>query len=269
MAVSARLLCSFLHPTAHQEVSRIIRECSTNPDDIRDVALQGVDLGAVRNVVDLGCGFGFMTEKVAPRLPARAVVLGVDACETNRACFLERLAAAHCAGDFIAMHLEDKLPWADRSFDLALCSYSLYFFPGILPEIARVLRPDGILVSTTHGVDSLRTLFPVTGIPEAGALLPALFRRFPAEQAQALLEPHFREVQRTDYPNSLRFGPAQVADLLLYVQFKLPLLIPGADLQQEVPQTVRQAIDDYFARYGEVVLEKNDACFVCRRPRWP
>ncbi|MBP6875721.1 MAG: class I SAM-dependent methyltransferase [Candidatus Eisenbacteria bacterium] len=264
-----RLLCSFQRPAIHQEVSRIIRERSLHPDDIRDLVLRTVDLSDSRRVADLGCGFGYMVEKLALRLPARAYIVGVDACDANRDCFLARLIAARCEGDFLAMQIADTLPWADKSFDLVVCSYTLYFFPEIIRDIARVLRPQGILLAITHEADSLEALFPLTGIAREGALLPTLLHRFSSENGAELLAPHFHEIERGEYHNSLRFLPEHKHDLLTYVQFKLPLLLPRAGEDMELPPEVRRAIDDHFSWRGEAILEKNDAWFVCRRPRWP
>ena len=248
MAVSAELLCAFQMPGAHEAVSAIIRRRSTHAADIREVALAGVDLSRVRSVLDLGCGFGFMVEAVAPRLPAGAVYTGVEACETNREPFLRRLAAAGCRGEFLGMHIEDALPWPDDSFDLVLCSYSLYFFPGVLPAVARVLKPEGMLLAVTHSTNFLRTIFPVTGVREEDSALPQLIDRFPAERAGEILRRLFDECLRTDYPNRLRFEPGQIEELLLYIQFKLPLLVAGGDPGHGVPARIRRAVDGIGGR---------------------
>jgi cyclopropane fatty-acyl-phospholipid synthase-like methyltransferase len=61
-------LCCYASPVRHAAISEIIRRVSSNPADVRDVALAGLELGAVRRVLDLGCGFGFLTARVMPRV---------------------------------------------------------------------------------------------------------------------------------------------------------------------------------------------------------
>ncbi|MFH1144768.1 MAG: class I SAM-dependent methyltransferase [Candidatus Eisenbacteria bacterium] len=265
----ADTLCAFQRPDLHLAVSRIIQRYSTNPLDVRDFALQGFDPSTARDVLDLGCGFGFLTETLAPRLPADARVLGVDACDANREPFLGRLAAAGRTGEFLTLHIAQRLPWPAGSFDLIVCSYSLYFFPQILRELPRLLRPAGTLLVLTHWADSLHSLFEITGIAERDALLADLVGRFAAEQGAAVLQDHFATVTRRDYRNALRFPRAQEDDLLLYIQFKLPLLIRGASPSHDVPDVVRDAVRRFLDRHGEAILEKDDACFYCRSPRWP
>jgi len=260
-------LCAFAQPDLHLAVARMIRRRSTHPADVRDFAFEGIDLTRVRRVLDLGCGFGFVVETIAPRLPADARWTGIDACEANRAPFLARVASAGRQGEFIAMPVEDRLPWPAASFDLVLCSYSLYFFPQVLPAVARLLAPDGILVALTHRLGSLETLFAVCGIDPGRALLPRLIERFPAERGRRMLGEHFTQVTKRDYANALRFTRADASDLLLYARFKLPFLIPGASSVQDLPDDIRRAVERFLAGHDEVMLEKDDACFHARGPR--
>jgi len=238
-----------------------------NPADVRRFAFEGIDLGRVRSILDLGCGFGFMLETVASQLDEDARWVGVDACEPNRAPFLTRLGASGRGGEFIGMRIDEHLPWPDASFDLVVCSYSLYFFPGAIPDIARVLAPDGVLVALTHHAQSLRSLLSACGIAPDAAPLTRLLASFSAENGGGMLARHFAQVSKREYPNALRFRRADLDDLLLYARFKLPLLIPDADSVQDLPADIRRAIEEFLIRHGEVVLEKDDACFHARMPR--
>ncbi len=109
--------------------------------------------GAV--VLDLGCGTGEITERLAAKYP-KATFVGVDL----EAAHLER-AAARCAafgsrvrfevGDALALH------FADSTFDLVVCRHVLQAVPdpaAVLAEISRVLRPGGRahLISEDYGM---------------------------------------------------------------------------------------------------------------------
>lgn len=97
-------------------------------------------------ILDLGCGTGEITRRLAMRYP-KARVTGVDILESNLD-FARRDSAAfgtridYAQGDAFALAL------ADASFDLVVCrhmSQAVPDFPRVLREIDRVLRPGGWL----------------------------------------------------------------------------------------------------------------------------
>jgi ubiquinone/menaquinone biosynthesis C-methylase UbiE len=105
-------------------------------------------------VLDLGCGTGEITRRLAQRYP-QADVLGVDILEAN----LERARASGDAGGRIRYAVGDAfaLDGADAAFDLVVCrhmSQAVPDFPRVLAEIARVLRPGGWvhLLSEDYGM---------------------------------------------------------------------------------------------------------------------
>lgn len=254
------LLSSFECPGRHAAISDLIRNRSTNPRDVRDAVLASLDLAAVRRALDLGCGFGFMTAAVARRLPADAEIVGVDACESNRGPYLAAVAAAGRRGRFIAAALDTQLDWPDRSFDLVLASYALYFFPELVPEIARVLTGDGLFLAVTHTASSDRALALAAGVPPAQIRRLGAIERFCVENAEAVLRPWFAAIERVDYANTLVFEPGQHAEFLEYLRFKRPHLGPDAAAWL----ASRAAA---CAPPARIELEKNDAAYCCRGPR--
>lgn len=101
--------------------------------------------GALR-ILDLGCGTGEITRRLADRYPS-ATITGIDILEGNLA--IARAADAgygarvrYQAGDAFA------LAHADADFDLVVCrhmSQAVPDFGRVLDEIGRVLRPGGWL----------------------------------------------------------------------------------------------------------------------------
>ncbi len=105
-------------------------------------------------IVDLGCGTGHAARALVTRWP-RARVIAVDiapgmlreAARQEGAASFERLCA-----DAIA------LPLPDASVDLLFCNLMLQWcddLDAVFAEIARVLRPRGLLTFTTFGPDTL------------------------------------------------------------------------------------------------------------------
>ena len=260
-------LSSFSSPDRHAAVSDILRRRSTNHVDVRVALLRDLDLSGVHEVLDLGCGFGFMTETVSQRIAPEARIVGVDACPANEQPYLDRVRRSGCTAQFTCRHIDTRLDWPDGAFDLVLASYAVYFFPGVLPETARVLRPDGLLIAITHTESSCAELVRILDLPEFDSPLISTIRQFSVENARDRLTPWFGKIERIDYGNTLVFEEEHVADLLVYVRFRLPLLFPGAEACSEVPEPLERTIRAVLARRGRVVLEKHDAAFVCREPR--
>lgn len=109
--------------------------------------------GGARTLLDVGCGTGLVTERLArPGLR----VFGVDAAPG-----MLRVAAGRTGG---AVVLGDchRLPFADGSLDAVCAVWLLHLLPDaprVVAECARVLRPGGVFVTTVdkdagHDVDS-------------------------------------------------------------------------------------------------------------------
>jgi SAM-dependent methyltransferase len=108
-------------------------------------------LGSVHGlaVLDLGCGPGLYAEELVARGARR--IVGVDASAT-----MLRLAGERVRGPvtFRRHDLQTPMTWAaDGEFDVALMPLVLHHLDNrtaALREVARVLRPGGRLVVSTH-----------------------------------------------------------------------------------------------------------------------
>jgi ubiquinone/menaquinone biosynthesis C-methylase UbiE len=101
---------------------------------------------APNRLLDVGCGTGEFTSRVA-RLFPKAAAIGVDLVETS----LE-LARTRCAdlGNRVTFQCGDayELPFGDGAFDLVACRHVLQAIPDaprVLAELVRVLAPGGRL----------------------------------------------------------------------------------------------------------------------------
>jgi len=105
-------------------------------------------------ILDAGCGTGYCTRLLSRRY-RRARVIGLDLA-WRMAARARRRAGWFARQKFVSGDVE-RLPFASGLFDMVVSNFMLpWCDPAMaIPELLRVLRPDGLLVLTTLGPDTL------------------------------------------------------------------------------------------------------------------
>ena len=101
---------------------------------------------APASVLELACGTGVVTRRLADALPATTPIVATD---LNQAMLDQ--AQAIGTSRAVAWRQADAqaLPFADGAFDLVACQFGVMFFPdrpGAFAQARRVLQPGGTLV---------------------------------------------------------------------------------------------------------------------------
>jgi ubiquinone/menaquinone biosynthesis C-methylase UbiE len=125
---------SDFHGSFEHELQAIVNELPLNPN---------------MHVLDLACGDGFYTRRIADRLGPGGSITGVD---INRAYLTEAGEEVSCQRgrakiDFIAASF-DRLPFRDGTFDLVWCAQSLFTLPdpvAAIRHMVRVVRRGGVI----------------------------------------------------------------------------------------------------------------------------
>ena len=167
-------------------------------DDPREVLFGAVAEGAPRRVLEVGCGDGWFSERVRRELSCEAVAVDQSRhmFELTRSRGVEALVSDAA-----------ELPFEDGSFDCAVAAWMLYHVARLeqeLAELARVLRPRGRLVAVTNADDHLAELADLLQVPRPEY-------PFSAENGAALLERHFRDVERRTVTGWLEFPSREEA----------------------------------------------------------
>jgi SAM-dependent methyltransferase len=168
--------------------------------DAREIAFQAVREVAPARVLEVGCGWGELAERMANELDAD--VVAVDQSPRMVELTRERGIAAR-VGDV------QELPFPDESFDVAVAAWMLYHVPDLdlaLSELARVLRPGGTLVAATNSLDHLSELWLLVGRDRHWEE-----ERFFSEDAEEPLLRHFGSVERHDVTGSVTFADRAAA----------------------------------------------------------
>lgn len=89
---------------------------------------------------------------------------------------------------------EERLPFAPESFDAALCLLNLHAVndvPGVLAQLRRTLKPDGLLMAIVFGGETLRELrsvFAATETARCGGISPRIAPFMDVRDGGALLQ---------------------------------------------------------------------------------
>lgn len=275
---SAKLARVFSDACSHIAVAKMIQAHLTNKDDIRKLALQSLDLSQSKKILDVGCGFGYFTAGLAGRVHPEAEVHGVDIHAANKIHYLKACEKARIKGQFSSdgVTLINSMP--DHSFDLIVSSFSLYFFPEQIKNLARLLKNEGHCVIITHAVPHMHELtkfvkevFAIHG-GDHSADLPyeLLISKFSSENGAEKLAPWFASIQSAMCKSSLVFPDGDYDSLRKYFKFKHPFFL--AEQGKKTDQLIDHLLGKVHAvmkQQGHFTITKDDMIFICSKPKQP
>ncbi|MFF4937281.1 class I SAM-dependent methyltransferase [Micromonospora sp. NPDC000729] len=149
-------------------------------DTIADLLAARVPAGAA--VLDIGCGRGTTTVRLADRLRPRRLI-AVDASTALLRTTRDRLGNAGLLGSVVCADFH-HLPLPDSVADATVAAFCLYHSPTpamAIAEITRCLRPGGIAVLVTKSLDSyaeLDHLVNAAGLDPHAISRPSLYESF-------------------------------------------------------------------------------------------
>lgn len=165
--------------------------------DARDVVIARLRAAAPASVLEVGCGWGELAERITRE--TGAAVTAIDLSPRMVELARERGVDAR-VGDV------QELPFEDGSFDAVVAAWMLYHVPDLdraIAEVARVLRPGGIAIAVTNDAHDLAELWELVGRDLGERLLT-----FRAENGAGHLAAHFARVERIDLEGAVVFADA-------------------------------------------------------------
>jgi SAM-dependent methyltransferase len=219
-------------------------------------------------ILDAGCGWGRFTWALLDtfQLAPEQIV----ACDLSWG-MLRSLATGRPPRPPLVRATIAVLPFASGSFELVVAAHVLYLVPDLrrsVRELARVLRPDGVLLATTNSVAIDPLLVRVHARALARLGLPdtdTTDEDFTLENGADILRVGFDEIDTHRFEDSATFDGLR--DFLdTYLTLGRYQTLP-ADVRDAVLRTVERLATEELDRRGVLRSDVLMAAFVCRRPK--
>ena len=224
------------------------------------------DLRSGDNVLEVGCGAGWLWERYTGPIPARVSLTLTD---LSPGMVDEAVARVTATGRFASVGGQQAdaqaLPFEDQSFERVIANHMLYHLPdparGVV-ELARVTSPSGLVCVATNGRRHMQELWAIRhdvfGLPAVDGTIDV----FGVETGFPILRDHFGAVSWMAYRDRLHCTDPD--DVVAY----LCSTPPAEDAGPEQLGEVRAAILRVFAAGdGAMTITKDTGCFVCTDPR--
>jgi len=223
-----------------------------------------IDWPVGAEVLEVGCGTGALWANVAPFLPDLRLTL-TDLSDGMLA------AAESAVSPLTNIELTEarpcdvqELPFPDGAFDVAVANHMLYHVPDPLlaaAELARVLRPGGVLLAATNGPGHLGVIADLSRQALGWSPLDFSDRRFGKSTGAEILACRFGSVRWYQHPSTMVC--TDPGDVVAF--------IASGAAGQEASTDQRHALDDAVAaRFrengGVLPISTDTGCFVAREP---
>ncbi|MFF2618849.1 class I SAM-dependent methyltransferase [Kitasatospora sp. NPDC058046] len=255
----------FTDAEALEVKQRVHDRFRTNPKALHDHLLEALALRGTEELLDLGCGNGFVLERLRPHLAAGHIT-GLDVSPAMLEAARRRMAGVATPCDWVEGSADSLQAFTDNDFDRVMCVYTAHYVTDLTTLFAgarRVLRPGGRFLLTTDQPDSmvemydvhLRALRAVGGPDHLATASPKA--RISLVNGRRFLAPHFDRISVLEWQDQLQF--ASLAPFMDFYRASYhcsasagPAAAPPAlldALEAHVAGTVRQVIAErgYFA----------------------
>ena len=135
------------------------------------------------DVVDFGCGYGYLGLVLMPLLPEGSTYTGVDISEELIKKGREIFKSVPFDHKFI-LSSANGVPEKDDTFDIAICNSVLMHIPepdAVLTEMKRITKNDGMIITCESNWNAVNALLYIDGIKKSKitdlGFLQTLFER--------------------------------------------------------------------------------------------
>lgn len=227
-----------------------------------------VDWPVEPEVLEVGCGAGWMWTEAAARLPSDLDLTLTDLSAGMVREAIDRVGSLGRYRTAVGRVADvQELPFRSASFDVVVANYVLHHVPDTrraVGEMARVLRPGGTLVVACVGDGHLAELAQIRREVFGESLAEVLASSFGASAGAEVLPVSFGAVDWRPYRD--RLDCSDPDDVIEYLASTPPV----EDASEVEQSRVAAAVHARFAAGGgRLRVSKDTGLFLCRQPRYP
>jgi SAM-dependent methyltransferase len=264
-AIDPKALAQERFAQPHTGVIDIISRCATDPPlavrTLVDAVRERANAGS--RVAEFGFGSGWLLEELRAELPDVSLcALDLSPATVERAQRLYGDRVRFVVGDM------EELPFRDRSFDVIVTCWTLYFMRDIdaaLHEITRCLTPGGRLIvgasAPDHEIECAQLVEEAARTALGRELEePDVGRRFDLETGLPQLARHFPNVDVREWHGEMVLS--ELPDVLgLWGKWQPAGL--EADETERVRAAFERLVSERLKREGSLRTRRHDGAFVC------
>ena len=261
------------HETTNDLLTRINIHDAYGAHDIDKWMLEVLPLEEGMHILDVGCGAGKQCFSFLAHLSGKADITGTDVSEALLSKAQEENSRLGNRVTFQIMDFNEEFTFPDETFDLASCSFAIYYavdIPFTIGEMHRVLKPGGYLFTTGPMPENKRMFYNI--IREATGIdippIPGSSRY--ASEILDTIKAKFSEVEVHIFENPLTF--LEVEPFIEYTRASLSedRLLWNAFFQtkadfEQIMQEITRVAQERFDRDGKLVMTKVVGGFLAKK----
>lgn len=239
---------------------RILHEkFSTNKYDWYKWVFDHFNFSTKCKILELGSGLGTLWLNNKERIQKDWDITLSDSFQEMLEKVKENLKELNHTFHFQQIDVQN-IPYPDATFDVVIANGLLYLIPDLekaIKEIARVIKPEGMLIASTSGSKYMKEVEDL--IIKADLPVHRNYTKysFSLDNGKDLLSPYFSKVELFRKGDSLLVTEAEpLADHILST---------NEDLSEEQVKTVRSYFDKYFKENSQLKITIDTGMFIARK----
>ena len=209
------------------------------------------------NILELGCGPGYLWKENISRIPAGWRIILSDLSSGMLDATWRNLVVTGRAFQFKEIDAQ-SIPFEDETFDVVIANHMLYHVPDrpkALKEIRRVLKSDGHLFATTIGQNHLKEIANWIQQVNPGTDFISFGSPFTLENGLEQLNQFFAQVTLSRYPDSL-----QVTEVKPIIAFILSTS-HAAEIVEEEFAKLEIELEQELKEKSKIFIQKDSGLF--------